>query len=194
MKNKTLKEILVPAIMLFIIATVCTALLAGTNLLTEGKIAELQVQAAMAAKTAVFSEATGFSDEKTVDVNGEAYTYYDAQDKNGNVTGYVFSVTVKSYGGDLSCMVGISAETDKITGVEITSINDTPGLGMKVNSEDFLSQYIDRTGIIGVNKNEKTDTEIQAVSGATISSKAVTDAVNQAFSAYETIKAGGNNG
>ena len=65
---------------------------------------------------------------------------------------------------------------------------------MKVDSEDFLSQYIDRSGNIGVNKNEKTDTEIQAVSGATISSKAVTEAVNQAFSAYEAVKAGGNNG
>ena len=91
-------------------------------------------------------------------------------------------------------MVGVSTETDKITGVEITAIKDTPGLGLKVNSEDFLSQYIDRTGTIGVNKNESTDTEIKAVSGATISSKAITDAVNQAFSAYETVKAGGNNG
>lgn len=194
MKNKSLKEILVPAIMLFIIATVCTALLAGTNLLTKDKIADLEVQAAMAAKTAVFADATNFSEEKTVDVKGEPCTYYEAYNETGNIMGYVFSVTVKSYGGDLSCMVGVSNETDKITGVEITAINDTPGLGMKVNSEDFLGQYIDRTGTIGVNKNEKTDTEIQAISGATISSKAVTDAVNQSFSAYETIKAGGNNG
>ncbi len=194
MKNKSLKEILVPAIMLFVIATVCTALLAGTNLLTKDKIEQLKIQAAMAAKTAVFADAASFSDEKTVNVNDETYIYYEAQDESGNVTGYVFNVTVKSYGGDLSAMIGISAQTDKITGVEITSINDTPGLGMKVNSEDFLNQYTGRTGIIGVNKNEKTDTEIQAVSGATISSKAVTDTVNKAFSAYETIKAGGNNG
>ncbi len=194
MKNKTLKEILVPAVMLFVIAAVCTALLAGTNLLTKDKIAEIAVQAEMKAKIAVFADAKTFSDAKTVDVNGTSYTYYDAQDENGNVIGYVFSITTKSYGGDLSAMVGVSAETDKITGVEITAISDTPGLGLKVDSEDFLSQYIDRTGTIGVNKNESTDTEIKAVSGATISSKAVTNAVNQAFSAYETVKAGGNNG
>ncbi len=195
MKNKSLKEILVPAIMLFIIATVCTALLAGTNLLTVDRIANLQVQAATNAKSAVFADATTFSDEKNItDQDGNTTIYYDAQNEKGNVIGYVFNVTVKSYGGDLTCMVGISSETDKITGVEITAINDTPGLGMKVNSEDFLGQYIDRTGIIGVNKNEKTDTEIQAISGATISSKAVTSAVNQAFSAYESIKAGDNNG
>lgn len=194
MKNKSLKEILVPAIMLFVIAAVCTALLAGTNLLTKDKIAEIAVQTEMKAKSAVFESAKSFSDEKTVTVNEKEYVYYDALDEKGNVMGYVFSVTVKSYGGDLSAMVGISSETDKITGVEITAISDTPGLGMKVDSEDFLSQYIDRGGNIGVNKNEKTDTEIQAVSGATISSKAVTEAVNQAFSAYEAVKAGGNNG
>ncbi len=194
MKNKSLKEILVPAIMLFVIAAVCTALLAGTNLLTKDKIAEIAVQTEMKAKSAVFESAKSFSDEKTVTVNDKEYVYYDALDEKGNVMGYVFSVTVKSYGGDLSAMVGISSETDKITGVEITAISDTPGLGMKVDSEDFLSQYIDRSGNIGVNKNEKTDTEIQAVSGATISSKAVTEAVNQAFSAYEAVKAGGNNG
>lgn len=194
MKNKSLKEILVPAIMLFVIAAVCTALLAGTNLLTKDKIAEIAVQTEMKAKSAVFESAKSFSDEKAVTVNEKEYVYYDALDEKGNVMGYVFSVTVKSYGGDLSAMVGISSETDKITGVEITAISDTPGLGMKVDSEDFLSQYIDRSGNIGVNKNEKTDTEIQAVSGATISSKAVTEAVNQAFSAYEAVKAGGNNG
>ncbi|MBO5066093.1 MAG: FMN-binding protein [Clostridia bacterium] len=194
MKNKALKEVLVPAVMLFIIAAVCTALLAGTNLLTKDKIAEIAVQTETKAKSAVFADAKSFSDEKTVSVNDKEYVYYDALDDKGNVIGNVFSVTVKSYGGDLSAMVGISAEADKITGVEITAISDTPGLGMKVDSADFLSQYIDRGGNIGVNKNEKTDTEIQAISGATISSRAVTDAVNQAFSAYEAIKAGGNNG
>ena len=69
MKNKSLKEILVPAIMLFVIAAVCTALLAGTNLLTKDKIAEIGVQTEMKAKSAVFESAKSFSDEKTVTVN-----------------------------------------------------------------------------------------------------------------------------
>lgn len=194
MKNKSFKEIAVPAIMLFIIALVCTALLAGTNLLTKDKIADLEVQAAMEAKASVFGDASSFSDEKIINVDGADIPYYEAYDESGNVIGYVFSTTTKSYGGDISCMVGISCADSKITGVELTSINDTPGLGMKATGEDFLSQYIGRGANIGVNKNQKTDTEIQAISGATITSKAVTTAVNQAFSAYEAIKAGGNNG
>ena len=194
MKNKSFKEIALPAIMLFIIALVCTALLAGTNMLTKDRIADLAVQTALEAKAAVMSEAASFSEEKTITVEGKDVIYYDALDGSGATIGYVFNTVAKSYGGDVSCMVGISADTNKITGVKITSINDTPGLGMKANSEDFLSQYIDRTGNIGVNKNTSTDTEIKAITSATITSKAVTEAVNQAFSAYETLKAGDNNG
>ncbi len=190
MKKLNIKEILVPAIMLFIIAAVCTALLAGTNLLTEDKIAEISVQTEMAAKSAVFPEAKSFSDEKNVN----NVPYYEALNDKNEVIGYVFSTTTKSYGGDLSCMVGVSCETDKITGVEITAISDTPGLGMKADTPDFLSQFIDRTGDIGVNKNENTDTEIMAITGATITSQAVTLNVNTAFDAYETLKAGDNNG
>lgn len=194
MKNKSFKEIALPAIMLFIIALVCTALLAGTNLLTKDKIAQLEIQASMEAKQAVFADATSFSDEKVVNYDGKDIPYYEALDAEGNVIGYVFATTSKSYGGDVSCMVGIACADNKITGVELTSINDTPGLGMKAKGEDFLNQYTGRSGNIGVNKNEKTDTEIKAISGATITSKAVTAAVNDAFGAYEAIKAGGNNG
>lgn len=194
MKNKSFKEIALPAIMLFIIALVCTALLAGTNMLTKDRIADLQVEAAREAKKAVMSEASSFVNESTVEVNGNIVTYYDAIDDFGNTIGYVFNTTAKSYGGDISCMVGVSLETNKITGVKIITINDTPGLGMKANNDDFLSQYIDRSGNIGVNKNTSTDTEIKAITSATITSKAVTEAVNQAFSAYEAVKAGDNNG
>ena len=194
MKNKSFKEIALPAIMLFIIALVCTALLAGTNMLTKDRIADLAVQTALEAKTAVMSDAASFSEEKTITFEGKDVIYYDALDGSGAIIGYVFNTVAKSYGGDVSCMVGISADTNKITGVKITSINDTPGLGMKANSEDFLSQYIDRSGNIGVNKTTSSDTEIKAITSATITSKAVTEAVNQAFSAYETLKAGDNNG
>ena len=76
MKNKTIKEIVIPAVVLFIIATVCTALLAGTNLLTKDKIADLAVQAENEAKSAVI-EATSFSAAKEIDGN----IYYEAFDE-----------------------------------------------------------------------------------------------------------------
>lgn len=188
MKNKTFKEIALPAIVLFIIATVCTALLAGTNLLTKDKIADLAVQAENEAKSAVI-EAQSFSDAK--EINGNIY--YEALDKDGNIIGYVFNVSAKSYGGALTCMVGISAE-EKVTGVEITSISDTPGLGMKATAKDWLNQFIGKESGIKVNKNSSSDTEIQAITSATITSQAVTDAVNSAFEVLSQIKGGAENG
>ena len=192
MKNKSFKEIALPAIMLFVIAAICTALLAGTNLLTKDKIAQLAVEAENSAKAAVLT-ATSFSDNKTAVVDGKENIYYEAYDENNNVIGYVFSVTVKSYGGDLSCMVGISTE-GKVTGVEITTINDTPGLGMKATGEDFLNQFKGKEAGITVNKNSSSDTEIQAITSATITSQAVTDAVNSAFEVLSQVKGGAENG
>lgn len=192
MKNKTFKEISVPAIMLFVIAAVCTALLAGTNLLTKDKIAEIAVQAENEAKAAVIT-ADSFSDAMEITADGKTYTYYKANNSDGTVAGYVIAITTKSYGGDLACMVGISAD-EKITGVEITEINDTAGLGMKAQNEDFLKQYFGKSAGIKVNKNTSSDTEIKAITGATITSQAVTDAVNEAFNVLSQIKAGVENG
>ena len=107
-KDSSVKEILRPAIMLFLIGAVCTALLAGTNLLTKDKIAEISVQTENEAKAAVLSEADSFSEEKTVSVESKEYTYFEGT-KNGEIKGYVIPVTTKSYGGDLSLIVGIDS-------------------------------------------------------------------------------------
>ena len=189
MKNKNIKEIVVPAVILFIIATVCTALLAGTNLLTKDKIADLAVQAENEAKSAVI-DAVSFSDAKEIDGN----VYYEAYDQSEKLVGYVFNVSAKSYGGVLTCMVGISAEDEKVTGVEITAISDTPGLGMKATAKDWLNQFIGKADGITVNKNSSSNTEIQAITSATITSQAVTDAVNSAFDVLSQVKGGADNG
>lgn len=192
-KDSTLKEILRPALMLFIIGAVCTALLAGTNLLTKDKIAEITSKQENEAKAAVLSAATEFSEEKTVTVNGVSYTYFEGI-ADGKAVGIVVPLTTKSYGGDLSLVVGIDYESAKITGVKITEINDTPGLGMKAKSADFINNYLNKSGEIGVTKSTPAENEIQAISGATITSKAVTGAVNTAFSVYSEVKDGENLG
>ncbi len=193
-KNGSLKEILMPAVMLFIIAVVCTTLLALTNMSTKDKIAKISAEAENSAKQAVFSDAKTFSEQKTITVDDAEHIYFEAYDESGSVIGYVIPETTKSYGGDLSCIVGVSADEAKITGVEITTINDTAGLGMKAKNADFLDQYLGKEAGVSVNKNSSSDTEVKAITGATITSKAVTSAVNSAFSVYSAIKDGGNNG
>ena len=190
MKKFDIKEILVPTISLFLISAIVTLLLAVTNSVTAPKIEQLQIETANKTKAQVLSVAKSFSEEKTVELNGVTYTYYEGYDDSKNVVGYVFTTSSKGYGGDISTMVGVKND-GTVSGVDFLSISETAGLGMNADSDDFKSQFVGKSGVIGVNKNTSTDTEIQALTGATITSKAVTNAVNIALELFEEV---GKNG
>ena len=190
MKKFDIKEVLVPTISLFLICTVVTLLLAVTNSVTAPKIQQLQIEIANRTKAEVLSVATSFSEEKTVELNKVTYTYYEGYDDSKNVVGYVFTTSAKGYGGDIVTMVGVKAD-GVVSGLDFLSISETAGLGMNAKSDDFKSQFVGKSGVIGVNKNTSSDTEIQALTGATITSKAVTEAVNIALELYEEV---GKNG
>lgn len=114
-----------------------------------------------------------------------------ALDKNGNTVGFVFNVTAKGgYGGDISYSVGFNT-LGVVTGISILSIEETPGLGMKAKEDTFLNQYVDESGSFVVNKDNPSDTDIKvdAISGATITSRAMTDGVNGAVVAFSCMKA-----
>ena len=89
-------------------------------------------------------------------------------------------------------MVGVKAD-GTVAGVNILSISETAGLGMNAKNESFLQQFIGKSGEIGVQKNGSSDTEIQALTGATITSRAMANAVNQALALYAQL-GGAQNG
>lgn len=192
MKNSKAKEIIVPAVSLFLICVVVTALLALTNAVTAPKIDALAVETQDASKKQVLSSAASFSEEKQIEKDGVSYTYYDGLDSDGSVMGYVFVTSAKGYGGDISVMVGVLGD-GTVAGVNILSINETAGLGMNAKNQSFLDQFLGKSGEIGVAKNNPSDTEIQALTGATITSSAMATAVNTALSLYAEI-GGGQNG
>lgn len=192
MKNSKAKEIIVPAVSLFLICVVVTALLALTNAVTAPKIDALAVETQGASKKQVLSSAASFSEEKQVEKDGVSYTYYDGLASDGSVMGYVFVTSAKGYGGDISVMVGVLGD-GTVAGVNILSINETAGLGMNAKNQSFLDQFLGKSGEIGVAKNNPSDTEIQALTGATITSSAMATAVNTALSLYAEI-GGGQNG
>ncbi len=114
-----------------------------------------------------------------------------AIDKDGNTVGYVFNVTAKGgYGGDICYSVGLDT-VGTVTGISILSIKETPGLGMKAKEDTYLNQYVDKNGSFVVNKDNPSgeDIKIDAISGATITSRAMTDGVNGAVVAFSCIKA-----
>lgn len=185
MKKFSFKEIAVPAITLFLIAAICTAILAVTNSVTAPKIAENNEQAEIATRQLVFEAAKSFSDVK----NGEKATYVEALDEKGNVIGYVFTSSSKGYGGEIRVMTGIGADGN-VTGMEILAIEETAGLGMNAKKEDFRKQYVGNDGAFSVVKSDAGENQIQALTGATITSQAVTEAVNIAVENFKMITGG----
>lgn len=185
MKKFSFKEIAVPAITLFLIAAICTAILAVTDSITASKIAENNEQAEIAARQIVFEEAKSFSDVKTA----EDATYVEALDESSQVIGYVFTTSSKGYGGEIKIMTGISSE-GSVTGLEILAIEETAGLGMNAKKDDYKNQYVGQNGSFTVVKSSAGDNEVQALTGATITSQAVTDAVNNAVELFKTVTGG----
>ena len=183
------KSIGIPTIKLLVIAAVITILLFLTNNTTEAKIAQNQADANVASRKEVLPDADDF-DEKTVTVDG---VYYEA--KNG--AGYVFSGSNKGYGGAVVSMVGISSD-GKVVGVKVTEASDeTPGLGAKwiaadASGNERRAQFvgdIPESGSFAVVKDGGT---IEAVAGATITSRAVTHDVNDAIAQYNAVVGGAN--
>lgn len=186
---KKIKDIIVPAVALFIICLVATLLLGGTNMVTKDKIAEVAERTAQEARLKVCPGAVTF-EEKEVTVDGTAYAVFEGTDEDGETVGYAVTAYDKSYGGEIQIMTGFDSEL-KITGVEILSIDDTPGLGMNAKKEEFRSQYVGMSGEIEVAKQPAEGNTIQALTGATITSKAVTRCVNAAYAAVNNM--GGEN-
>lgn len=174
------KEIIKPALILFIICLLTTAALAGTNLLTEERIRQQEIENAKKAQQLVLPTAASFE---------EADGYVIGKKADGEIDGYVFTTVAKGYGGEISVMTGISSN-GKISGVTVLSHNETPGLGANTAKEEFTSQYKDNDAEKGVSVTKSTPKagEIVAVTSATISSRAVTSAVNEALELYKQIK------
>ena len=186
MKKFNLKEVLIPTVSLFLICAIVTLLLAVTNSVTKPKIAQLQIETENKTKAAVLSSAKEFSHAKTASLNGTDYTYYEGYGEDKEIAGYVFTTSAKGYGGDIITMVGINAD-GTISGMDFLLISETAGLGMNADSDDFKAQFVGKSDEIGLSKNNPAENEIQALTGATITSKAVTSAVNIALELFEEV-------
>lgn len=111
---------------------------------------------------------------------------------NGSdVVGYVLKVNTKGFHGPIDFVVAISKD-DKVSGVKVLAHSETPGLGAKISEDKFISRFKNKpaTGLLEVVKvTPNKDIEVEAISGATTSSKASVTAVNEAITFYlENIK------
>lgn len=188
---KTYYEIVNPTLVLGVICIVVTLALSSANLLTADKIKELSAQTEKESMSKVLA---GEYTEVTENLDGSEVTYYKAE-RDGETVGYIFTVDTKGYGGTVSVMTGVNTD-GTVANVEILSADDeTPGLGQNVTKEKFYGQFSGLKNGISVKRSgtaNRDNNEIDAVTGATISSKAVTTAVNTALGYAEQIIAKGD--
>lgn len=107
----------------------------------------------------------------------------EGKDESGNVVGHVInSLSNNSYGGAVKVSVGFDMD-GAITGLGIREISDTPGLGLKAQEPEFRDQFLGKNAesLTVTKSGASADNEIDAISGATITSSAVTNAVNVAL-------------
>lgn len=193
MKNIKLKEILIPTVSLFVICLCVTALLAVTNAVTKDAIAYQQELSAAESRQAVCPDAVDF---EKVEYDVQGVECYKALDESGNLIGYAISSASRGYGGDVKVMTGINAEDGSVIAINVyDNSGETPGLGVNTSGEKFTSQFAGLSSGTGVTVDKDAGKNpdslaVDSVTGATISSRAVVDAVNQAFDAYNAVKEG----
>jgi electron transport complex protein RnfG len=161
-----MKEMIRYGFILSLICAVAAGLLAGMNSLTKARIvAQAQAEEENGLKE-VLPDAACFEALKS----GNDVLYYKAQNKEGKLIGVAFKAPAKGYSSLIETLVGMTAD-GRITAIKVLSQNETPGLGARVTEDSFSGQFS--------NKNIQGLDGIQAITGATISSKAVIESVKK---------------
>ena len=204
-----LKRIPRPVIVLTGITLIAGLALSGVFALTMDSIEEQKALAARAAYKVVCPEAETFENVQAVDdaiaaLDGQVYgsgygrvyirEAYEAKDAAGEAVGSVIRVTsADGYDGNVTLAVGISND-GAVNGISFTELNETPGMGMRVDEDAFKGQFAGKSvEKFTLNKAgcSTTDAEIDSVSGASTTSGAVVNAVNAALDFYRTTVKGG---
>jgi electron transport complex protein RnfG len=183
-------SILKPAVALLIIAGIAAALLGHVNAITVEPIAKADADAKAESMQAVCTDAKSFGDTVETGDDEGVTDYTPALDENGEVIGYAISVTTNGFSAGLKLMYGIDTEGTIIGLSVVDCSNETPGLGANAPKQDF--------GIIGQQGGDLAVTKdggnVNAITGATITSRAVTNAANTASDFFnDTIAKGGVN-
>lgn len=200
-KNTIIKDTLI----LTLITLVAGGLLGMVYEVTKEPIAQQAEKEKQEAYKAVFEDADSF--EVCVEADDAGLAAYltengfeaqtvnevmEAKDASGETIGYALNMTTsEGYGGDISFSMGVKLD-GTLNGISILDINETAGLGMNATKDEFKGQFAGKqVEAFEVTKSgAASDNEINAISGATITSKAITGGVNAGLCAFEYVKEG----
>ena len=167
-----------PIVVLGVICLVTSLLLGLTNGVTAPIIEENAIRTANETRQALLPAADTFSEVAVPAAAAEHVTEIYRAD---NGSGFVITARARGYGGDVPVMVAFNAG-GSIEAVRFLDNSETPGLGQKVKTDAFQSQFS------GMAAEAFTISDIDALTGATISSRAAATAINAAIAAYDTVK------
>ena len=203
MKNKIIKD----ALALTLITLVAGVTLGGVYEITKDPIAKQEAQAKAEAYEQVFTDAAAFEAVEMDDtltktirdqLDQEGYKAQSieevmrAEDQSGETLGYAFTVvTSEGYGGDIQFSMGVQND-GTLNGISILSICETAGLGMNADTPAFKDQFVGKqVEKLQYTKNGATqDDEINAISGATVTTNAMTNGVNAGLCAFRVMEGG----
>ena len=202
MENKEKKIMLKEAAILFAITLLAGLVLGFVYELTKAPIRLQEEKAIQEACRKVFAQATDFEatsystsavlTAELDEIGVEIGTVYDAVDASGSHLGYVVETTTsEGYAGEITLYMGVT-DDGTLNGISILAIGETPGLGMRAE-EVLVPQFenVPVTIFTYTKSSSMSDSEIDAISGATVTTKAVVNAINGGIKAVtEELKGG----
>ncbi len=181
-----MKEFLKLVVILTVICTLAGGILAFVYKATKEQIKLVEHAASIAAINQVLPPCDNVPAENTCtfDENGKSWTFYVAR-KDGQFAGAAFkSTSSKGYAGDIAIMTGINAQGN-INALVILDHKETPGLGANIQKPGFKSQFTGKSIKDTVFKVKKDGGAIDQITAATISSRAVCDAVSSGLTVFK---------
>ncbi len=171
-----------PTVVLLLICLVISGALAVTHEITAPRIEQINKQMADEARISVLPEADSFIEMEESTLPEGITELFQAE----NGAGFVFTCIGKSFGGDITVMVGIDSR-GAVTGVTVTNHSDTAGVGTKAMEESYLKEQY--AGITGTDQASsiRNDQSIEAVSGATVTSNAIYGCINKALDCWSEV-------
>lgn len=172
---------------LTIIGVISGGVLSGINSWAEPKIIANRKAETERAIFIVQADATKYEKIENVD-----FELYEVFDESSNSLGYALPYEGNGFQGKIRLIIGVNKEVDKVLGLEVLEQVETPGLGTKVTETPFTEQFINLIvtpeikyvkGVKPLNPNE-----VEAITGATISSKAVVRIVNEGIKRLKEIE------
>lgn len=164
-----MKEPVKFGVVLGVICIISSALLAVVNGFTQPQIKLQNEKEEKAALEAVFPQAANFK----AHISADKLDYYLVYDGSGHLQGFAIKASGKGYSSDIETLVGLNLDLD-ISAIKVLSLNETPGLGSRVAEKDFTGQF--------QGKNSSSISSVQAITGATISSRAVINSIKDKIS------------